>query len=155
VPLAIDDRPRTELVTVPAQLVEAVRDGVYAELRTVALGVAEATETPGHSAYPMRYQEHRERFNAACALLDAIGWASAPATADAQVDLTAHRTVLLAAVAGAREDAADALEDVTTRREKDPHKRELITERSRALGELASRVEAQARELKPRSEARP
>jgi hypothetical protein len=153
VPLPVDDRTLTELVTVPAQLVEAVRDGVYAELRTVALGVAEATETPGHSAYPMRYQEHRERFNAACALLDAIGWASAPATAGAHVDLKAHRTVLLAAVAGAREDAAGALEDVTTGREKDPSKRQLITERARALGELAATVEAQTLGLDSRSEA--
>jgi len=151
--LPVDDRTLTELVTVPAQLVEAVRDGVYAELRTVALGVAEATETPGHSAYPMRYQEHRERFNAACSLLDAIGWASAPATADAHVDLKAHRTVLLAAVAGAREDAAGVLEDVTTGREKDPSKRQLITERARALGELAATVEAQTLGLDSRSEA--
>ncbi len=141
------DGTSASIARIPAKLVEALREGVYAELRAVAQGIVEATQTPGHSLYPMRYQEHRERFNAVCALLDAIGWAGTPATSDVQVDLQAHRSVLLAALVGAREDAADAVGDVTAGRQKDPGKCRLITERAQELSVLAGVVEAQVKRL--------
>jgi len=143
-PSPADEGTSASIAIIPAKLVEALREGVYGELRAVAEEVVETTQTPGHSLYPMRYQEHRERFNAACALLDAIGWAATPATAELQVNLLAHRTVLLAALVGAREDAADALGDVTEGRQTDPDKRRLIAERAQDLRELAAAVEAQA-----------
>ncbi len=142
-----EERPDALIARIPAKLVEALREGVYAELRAVAQGIADATETPEHSLYPMRYQEHRERFNAVCALLDAIGWAGTSATSDLQVDLQAHRSVLLAALVGAREDAADAVGDVAAGRQKDPAKCRLITERAQGLRELAAEVEAQVANL--------
>jgi|HubBroStandDraft_2_1064218.scaffolds.fasta_scaffold00999_3 hypothetical protein len=135
---------RPTLITVPAGLVEALRDGVYAELRNVAEVVIQATQTGGHLDHPERYDQQRARACAACALLDLIGWAGGERYAELQVDLARHRVVLVAAFRGARDDVADALEDVVTGRQTDTGKRKAITERASQLQEFVAALEAQA-----------
>lgn len=55
-----------------------------------------------------------------------------------------HHTALLAALRGARDDAADAREEVTTGRQMDARKHRTIIERVHAMQEFASAVETQA-----------
>jgi hypothetical protein len=135
---------RTTLITVPAEMVEDLRDGVYAELRNVAEVVIQATQTAGHLDHPERYHQQRLRACAACALLDLIGWTGGDPPVELQVDLAQHRVVLLAALCGARDDAGGALEDAATGRQTDPSKREASTQRAHKLQQLVSAVEAQA-----------
>jgi hypothetical protein len=134
---------RSTLITVPAGLVEALRDGVYAELRNVAEVIIQATQTAGHLDHPERYDQQRARASAACALLDLIGWAGGERYAELQIDLAHHRAVLVAAFRGACDDAADALEDAVTGRQTDTGRRTAIAERVRQLQQFVAALEAQ------------
>jgi hypothetical protein len=138
---------RPTLITVPAELADALREGVYAELRSIAEIIIQATQTAGHLDHPELYHQQRQRVCAACVLLDLIGWASSDPPVEIHLDLAQHPVVLLAALAGARDDAADALKDVTAGRQTDAGKCNEVNQRAHRLHELVSAVEAQASRL--------
>jgi hypothetical protein len=119
---------RPTLITVPAELADALREGVYAELRSIAEIIIQATQTAGHLDHPELSHQQRQRV-------------------EIHLDLAQHPVVLLAALAGARDDAADALKDVTAGRQTDAGKCNEVNQRAHRLHELVSAVEAQASRL--------
>jgi hypothetical protein len=133
------DAASNTTVLIPAALLQALREGVYAELRDAAEAVVALTQTPGVHEHAERYARYRARLAEAFALLEAIGWEStddAHDRRDVQLELLEHGTVLLRALAGARDDAADAVQDVAAGRQTDAGKCEAIRQRAAALSEL-------------------
>jgi hypothetical protein len=141
------DAASDTLVSIPAELLQALREGVYAELRDAAEGVVQLTQKPGECEQAERYVSDRTRMAEAFALLEAVGWQSthdddAGEQRDVQLALLEHATVLIAALTGAREDAADALQDVAAGRQTDPARCEAIRRRAAGLSGLTAALQA-------------
>jgi ribosome-binding protein aMBF1 (putative translation factor) len=124
---------------IPAEFVGAVRKGVFYGLRC-------ASEAHAETGRPRKLSE---RFAAAGALLDAIGWDSSDPPIDAQVNMGEHGATLLAALRSASSEAAEALENIA--RGRAPAQRQSTIRHAHALREfvLALKVQANALEWGP------
>jgi hypothetical protein len=136
-------------VTVPAEMVGHLRNGLHSVLGGGAQGISQLVDRPGREQHPEWYQEPREHFNRACALLDLIGWSDPAQPAAAQIDLREHRWALMAAldvvllIADADMEEADAVDAERAKRGEQP-KREATIKRVLATREFASAVKGLA-----------
>ena len=136
-------------LTVPAEMVGQLRDGLHSVLGGAAQDISQTAEQPGREQHPESYEEPREHYDRACVLLDLIGWGDPEQPTPAQVDLPAHRWALMEALdvllldADADMEEADAV-DAERAKRGEPPKREATTRRVLALREFVASVEAQA-----------
>jgi Helix-turn-helix domain len=69
-------------ITVPAQLVGALRSGLHSEIGNAAEALAQVAGRAGREQHPESYREPLEHLDRTRALLDLIGWsATSPAVA--------------------------------------------------------------------------
>jgi Tfp pilus assembly protein PilN len=143
------------IVTVPAELVGALRNALHSVLGEAAEEVSAVSVTPDRERHPERYQEPRMMLEGACGLLDMIGWVAPSLACAAQIDLVEHRAVLLRGLE-VMLDLADAeladVEAVEARRaaRREASVRAATIERVRAQHEFAEAV----KDLVSSSEAR-
>jgi hypothetical protein len=120
-------------ITVPADMVDPVRDGAYLSLDAAIQTLARAKFPPGHKADPERY----ELLEATQALLDRTGRVATAPPVSIKVDLDEHRLTLLDALHRKLDDETRVLSG------SDSHEREAITARLDRLAEFISTAEAQ------------
>lgn len=85
------------MTTIPAAAVLRLREALYGQLGDVAEELASAERTPGREILGDWY-EPVARFDRTRALLDAIGWSERDPEPDVEVDLEAHRQVIVTAL---------------------------------------------------------
>jgi hypothetical protein len=127
-----ESQPRAT-ITVPAGMVDPLRDGVYLSLDAAIQSLARAKFPPGHKADPERY----ELLEATQALLDRAGRVPTVPPASVSVDLDEHRLILLDALHRKLDDETRVLNG------SDSHERVAITERLDRLAEFIASAEAQ------------
>jgi hypothetical protein len=124
-------------ITVPVDMVEALRAGLYIELGAADEALARTWTPAGHDPEPDRYK----RLDATRALLNLVGRQAAVLPVALQVDLDEHRLALLAGLHGKLEADGRLLGHAVTARDRD--ERVAIMARLDALGEFISSIEAQ------------
>jgi transcriptional regulator with XRE-family HTH domain len=120
-PRALGAASRGDQMVIPAGQVGGVRGGLHTVLGGAVQGVSEAVNRPGRERHPEWYEEDRERFECACALLDLIGWGEPREPVEVVVDLRIHHGALGEALDASLEVAEDDLreaEDVDAGRAK-------------------------------------
>lgn len=85
-------------ITVPAQLVGVLRDGLHSEIGNAAEAFAQAADQADREQHPDSYREPLERLDRTRALLDLIGWSTTDPTVAVRVDLREHREAVLGAL---------------------------------------------------------
>ncbi|HEY5342889.1 MAG TPA: hypothetical protein VIJ66_04440 [Solirubrobacteraceae bacterium] len=134
-------------LTVPAEMVGHLRNGLHSVIGGAARDISQTTEQPGREHHPESYEEPREHYDRTCALLDLIGWGDPEQPTQAQVDLPTHRWALMEAldvlllVADADMEEADTV-DAERAKRGEAAKREATTRRVLALREFASAAKA-------------
>jgi len=96
-------------IRLPAETIEALRDGLRGQLATAAQELTYADALPGGGEDPERYQGPLRSIDALRALLEEIGW-SEP-TSDTWVDLRLHGRALMLALEDQISGQADLLRD--------------------------------------------
>jgi len=134
-----------QLITVPAEMLGELRNGLHTNLGDAAHGISQITDTGGRERHPEWYAEHRERFERTCALLDLIGWSELKQTAAIQVDLRRHAQAMIEALDVRLLVAEDDLKEADTvdaerAKRGEPPKRQQTVERVEAVREFAATV---------------
>jgi hypothetical protein len=83
---------------VPTEMLDCLRSGLHIELGDVAEAISEATDGRKRQAHPEWFTELFGRFDAIRALLAVVGWSTSAPDQDVEVDIDAHRDVLLVAL---------------------------------------------------------
>jgi hypothetical protein len=98
-----EDELTQPIITIPAELLEGLREGAYRELCCVADSFTEAVQTyPGHPDADL-YQGFRERAMATCGLLDRAGWSRREPVVAFSVDVPQEGAIVVASLRFARE----------------------------------------------------
>jgi hypothetical protein len=98
------------IVTIPAELMDGLREGVYRELCCVAESFTEAVQShPGHPDVDL-YQGYRVRVVAACGLLDRIGWSSQERVVALSVHVSREGAIVVTSLRLAREALIEELD---------------------------------------------
>ncbi len=126
-------------ITVPADMVDPLREGVYRAIDSAIHTLAQAKLSPGRKVDPERY----EQLEGAQALRDRIGRTAAVPPLSVEVDLDEHCFALLDALHHALHAETRLLESPHGDTGPDPQERAAITARRDELAELISTVEAQ------------
>jgi hypothetical protein len=148
--LHLDDEDQEEasagqLITVPAEMLGELRNGLYTVLGDAAQGISQITDVGGRESHPEWYAEHRERFERTWALLDLIGWSEPKHPSAFRLDLHRHGQAMIEALdvrlLVAEDDLkeADAV-DVERAQRGEPPKRQRTIERADAVREFAAAV---------------
>jgi hypothetical protein len=148
--LHLDDEDQQEasarqLITVPAEMLREVRNGLHTVLGDAAQGISQITDTGGRERHPEWYAEHRERFERTWALLDLIGWSEPKHPSALRLDLRQHGQAMIEALdvrlLVAEDDLkeADAV-DAERAQRGEPPKRQQTVERAEAVREFAAAV---------------
>jgi hypothetical protein len=125
----------SDTVTIRADLVPIVRNGLRGAAGEAADQIVQATEAPGPKQAATGPASHRRALDRLCALLDVIGWADPMRPSAVQIDLKAHRAALAEGLKVAELVAEDALEDEAQPTAEPPC--ESPTERLERIRELA------------------
>jgi hypothetical protein len=133
------------IITVPAEMVSELRNGLHTVLGDTAQDVSRITDDPGRERHPEWYAEHRKRFERTWALLDLIGWGEPKQPGAIRIDLRRHRRPTCEALRVRLQVGADDLREadaVDAERAKhgEPPKREATTTRVNTLREFAATV---------------
>lgn len=88
----------TTIVTVPANLVGDLRNGLHNVLSETATEVSGVADRAGREMHPEWYEKPIERFKDTCALLDLTGWSAPRQLTAVQIDLREHRRALIDAL---------------------------------------------------------
>lgn len=131
-------------LTVPAEMVGLLREGLHSEIEAAAHLIAPVVEAPGREEHPERYRAPLARLDAARALLDLVGWSTADPPVDVRVDLRPHHRSLLRALRSELLVEEEALEGGQESGPRDSAGRRMIVARVDALRELISTAEARA-----------
>lgn len=98
-------------IMIPGQLVEPLRRGAYLTIGMTGEALGGLVNRRDREALPERFAASVRDLNAACALLDALGWSAPPGAPRAlALDLRRHRVALLGAIveqSQAHESGAD------------------------------------------------
>lgn len=134
-----------QLITVPAEMLGELRNGLHTVLGDAAQGTSQITDTGGRERHPEWYAEHRERFERTWALLDLIGWSEPKHPAALRLDLHRHGEAVIEALDVRRLVAEDDLKEAdavdTERAERgEPPKRHQTIERAEAVREFSAAV---------------
>jgi hypothetical protein len=121
----------TDVVLIPAQAVDLLRDGLRSRIAVAAQHVTGADEKLGAREHPERYQEPLRCMDALRALLEEIGWSTPPS--DPQVDLRVHGWALIEAL----QDQVGVHADMLRELDQDDERREVLTHDLDALRALA------------------
>lgn len=137
--------PAAVIITVPAEMVSELRDGLRTVLGNAAEGVSQITERFGREQHPEWYAEQRERFERTWALLDLIGWRELKRPAAIRISLREHHRAVSEALDVRLPVAEDDLEeadvvDAERAEQGKPPMREATTSRVLALREFAASV---------------
>jgi hypothetical protein len=145
--------PMSTTLTIPADVLRDVRRGLFCLLGNAAEWIVHYGVQPRHDCHPEWFEDPRERFERAVALLDVVGWDSGCPPADVDVELGEYGKTLKEAVEDylpVREDQvreADLTDSWRVEHGKPPRKEQVIR-RLAALREFAalldSRLEALA-----------
>jgi hypothetical protein len=96
-------------VTVPAMIVDWLRDAAYAEIGSVSEALDTAVLAGDREAHPEWFRGSAQSLRQIYALLDAIGWAKSPPPVAVRLDLGEdYCWALIRALQGAAERADDA-----------------------------------------------
>jgi hypothetical protein len=133
------------IITVPAEMLSELRNGLHTVLGDAAQGVSQATERYERERHPEWYAEHRERFERTWTLLDLIGWGKPKQPAAIHIDLREHHQAVAEALEVRLLIASDDLNeadkvDAEHTEHDEPPKREVTTGRVHALREFATAV---------------
>jgi hypothetical protein len=137
--------PAGLIITVPAEMVGELRNGLHTVLGDAAQGVSQVTDRPDRERHPEWYVEHRERFERAWALLDLVGWGEPKQPAALRIDLRQHHHAVTEALGVRLQVGADDLKeagavDVERAADGEPSKREATIRRVHTLREFAAAV---------------
>ncbi len=102
-------------LTVPAVIVDDLRDGAYAELGSAANEIDCAVCNADRDAHPDRCISQLEYLDAARALLEVFGWSRTVPPVDVRIELPGNQGVFLAVLDGAVAFAEDDLREVERR----------------------------------------
>jgi hypothetical protein len=133
-------------MTVPAQMVEHLRDGLHSGIGDAADDLAEVVSQSGREMHPEWYREPLARFDDVRGLLDLIGWRETDPPVEVQVDLARHHRALTDALAIALGTTED---DLTETQKGDVHgqaaTRTSATKRVLALRKLIFSIESRVK----------
>jgi hypothetical protein len=142
---------RTTL-TIPAEVVQDVREGLFGLLGDAAEGIMHSLEQPDRDCHVESFKADREQLGKVLALLDLVGWNTGSKPQSADVDLGEDGQTLKAAVDGwlpLLEDQ-EAEVDVNDKRRaeegKPPRKQEILG-RLAACRAFAALLERRLKEL--------
>jgi hypothetical protein len=136
---------KEQLITVPAEMLGELRNGLHTVLGNVAQEISQITDCKGRERHPRWYRVPREEYLRTCALLDLIGWGEPKRPAALHLDLRKYRQAVTEALEVRLRVASDDLKEArkvdTERAERgEPPKREQTTQRVRSLREFATAV---------------
>jgi hypothetical protein len=148
--LHLDDEDQREasaaqLITVPAEMLRELRNGLHTVLGDAAQGISQITDAGGRESHPEWYAEHRERFERTWALLDLIGWSEPQHPSALRLDFRQHGQAMIEALdvrlLVAEDDVKEA-DTVDAERAKrgEPPKRQQTVKRAEAVREFATAV---------------
>jgi DNA-binding NarL/FixJ family response regulator len=100
------------VVTVPADLVGQLRNGLHNVLSVAASEVSSVADRANRERHPEWYDQPLERFTRTCALLDAMGWGDSEQPVAAQINFGEHRLALIDALDVAHLLADAELEEI-------------------------------------------
>ncbi|MFZ1153421.1 MAG: hypothetical protein WAN93_00805 [Solirubrobacteraceae bacterium] len=137
----------TPPLLIPAQMERSLRSGLITVLCTAAEHISRNGIFPEREQHPEWYTGYREDLEAACALLDEIGWADTPQPTEKTIDLYTHRWALSEALKRQLDIAETDLQEAGTvdaeRVEQgEPPERKSTVEHVRALRKFAASVKA-------------
>jgi hypothetical protein len=121
-------------VTIPAELVELLRDGLRSRLAVAAQQIANADGQLDAREHPERYRDPLRRIDALRALLEEIGWDTPPS--NLRIDLQTHGWALIEALGDEVNFYADTLREI----DQDDEQRDIATRKMGALTALALTV---------------
>jgi hypothetical protein len=136
------------VITIPAPVVAPIRESIYRYLAGLAGEFVELTEHRERATDLAKRQRIRKDAQAACALLDEIGWSRTDLPTAQTVDLPRHRDVLLESVRGALGDVEDALGDVVNGLEENVDRAVASIERAYAVREFTRVIDPEQRTFK-------
>ncbi len=136
----VDNAPTARhLTTVPADMVEALRAGLYIELSAATDALSRTKVPAGQKPDPDRYK----RLDATRALMNLVGYEPSATPTAIQVDLDEHHLPLLAGLHGKLEAEARLLGNAQGANGRDAGQRLAMVVRLGALSEFITAVEAQ------------
>jgi hypothetical protein len=146
-------RRQTPPLLLPAWIQAPLRSGLIAVLAIAAQGISANAAFPEREQHPDWYSDHRKNLEAACALLDVIGWADTEQSTDIEIDLHEHHWALEEALESLLRTAesdlneADAV-DVERAEDGEVPQKEATVERVHALRDYTTDAKAQIQSLK-------
>jgi hypothetical protein len=144
--------PMSTTLTIPADVIPDVREGLFSLMGDAGEGIMHALEQPEHERHPERFQAGRAQLGQVFALLDLVGWDAGGEPRDVDVELREHGQTLKEAVDGylpllEDQDAeADLNDRLRAERGLPPRKQEIVR-RLAGLREFAALVERRLEEL--------
>lgn len=136
-------------ITVPAQLVGVLRNGLHSEIGNAAESLAQVAGQADREQHPEWYREPIEYLDRTRALLDLIGWSATSPSDEVRVDLREHRETVLdgldvAMIVGEADLKEAEKVDVERAARGEEPIHEATTQRVFALREFRAAVEAHA-----------
>jgi len=86
--------------TIPAHVVEDVREGLFCLLGATAEAMLRTLETPRRECHPEWFLDDRRRLQHALGLLDLVGWSARQQVREVEVESAQQWTTVLEAVQG-------------------------------------------------------
>jgi hypothetical protein len=133
------------MLTVPANLVPYLRDGLFGEWGFAAEDIADRALQFGSNASRDIYSEALEAFDAGRTLLDAVGWCDEGIQADIEINLALHPKLVLRALKSESRMIAERVREMPRNENKEARNTE--TARATVLRMFARSVQEQIRRL--------
>lgn len=102
------------MLTVPAELVGDLRNGLHSAIQPPVEGIAEVANRQGREHHPEWYLEHFDHLENVLALLEVIGWCEVDQPPVVRIDMREHRWAILKAIEVIALLAIDELDDLDT-----------------------------------------
>jgi hypothetical protein len=135
------------MLRVPGDLVRYLRRGLFGEWARTSEEIADLAHRRAGKANPVVYERRCAKFNAAIALLDAVGWKDLRSEGAVEVDLGLGATLVLRAFECEHAALVDLLAETGQTMTRASY--DATSARIKALEELVKTVKRQARQLKP------
>lgn len=146
-------RRRTPPLLLPTWIQAPLRSGLITVLATAAQRIAANAAFPEREQHPEWYSDPRKNLEAACTLLDVIGWADSEQGTDIEIDLHEHHWALEEALESLLRTAesdlqeADAVDAERAKDGQEPQKQATV-ERVHALRDYATDTKTQIQAFK-------
>ncbi|HEX4837144.1 MAG TPA: hypothetical protein VFV03_01260 [Solirubrobacteraceae bacterium] len=146
-------RHRTPPLLLRAWIQPPLRSGLITVLAIAAQGISANAAFPDREQHPDWYSDPRRNLEAACAVLDVIGWADTEQGTDIEIDLHEHHGALEEALESVLRTAESDLNEADTVdaeriAEGQAPQKQATVERVQALREYAASAKAQIQALK-------